>query len=48
MEGKWEDVEISPTPFSSAVSPPRLSKIWPLPGLLYGSYKFPGLSSYNV
>ena len=41
MEGRREDVETSPSPFSSAVSPPRevdgLSQIWPLPGICYGA-----------
>ena len=36
MEGSREDVETSPSPFSSAVSPPRevdgVSQIWSLPG----------------
>ena len=38
MEGRREDVEISPSPFFSVVSPPReidsLSQTWPLPGML--------------
>ena len=40
MEGRREDVEISPSPFSSAVFPPRevdgLCQLWPLPGICYG------------
>ena len=41
MEGRREDVETSPSPFSSAVSPPHevnvLSHIWPLSGVCYGA-----------
>ena len=41
MEGRREDVETSPSPFSTALSPPRevsdLSHIWPLPGVRYGA-----------
>ena len=41
MEGRRGDVETCPSPFSSAVSPPRevdgLSQIWPLPGICYGA-----------
>ena len=41
MEGRREDVDTSPYPFSSTVSPPRevdgLSQIWPLPGICYGA-----------
>ena len=41
MQGRREDVETSPSPFSSAVSPPRevggLSQIWSLPGICYGA-----------
>ena len=41
MERRREDVETSPSPFSSAVSPPRevddLSQICPLPGICYGT-----------
>jgi len=41
MEGRREHVETSPSPFSSAVSPPRevdcLSLIWPLRGICYGA-----------
>ena len=37
MEGRCEDVETSPSPFSHVVSPPRevngLSQIWPLSGI---------------
>ena len=40
MEGRCEDVETSPSPFSSVVSPPHevdsLSQIWPMPGICYG------------
>ena len=41
MEGRREDVETSPSPFSSTVFPPRevdgLSQIWPLPDVCYGA-----------
>ena len=41
MEGTREYVETTPSPFTSAISPPRevddLSRIWPLPGLCYGA-----------
>ena len=40
MEGRREDVDTSPSSFSSAVSPPRevddLPQMWPLPGICYG------------
>ena len=46
MEGRREYVETSPSPFSSAVSPPHevddLSQIWLLPGICY-SAKVDGL-----
>ena len=41
MEGRRDDVETSPSLFSSAISPPRevdrLSQIWPLTGICYGT-----------
>ena len=41
MEGRREDVETSPSPLSSAVSPPRevdgLPQIWSLSGICYGA-----------
>ena len=54
MEGRREDVETSPSPFSSAVSPPRevdgLSRIWPLPGLApkwtVRCYTFPCIDAF--
>ena len=49
MEGRREDVQTSPSPFSSAVSPSSevegLSQIWPLPGICYGA-KMDGLQLY--
>ena len=41
MEGRREDIETSPSHFSSVVSPSRdvdgLSRMWPLPGVCYGA-----------
>ena len=49
MEGRREGVVTSPSPFSSAVSPPcqvdGLSQIWSLPGICYGA-KMDGPQSY--
>ena len=53
MKGRRDDVDTSPSPFSSLVSlPPEvdgLSQIWSLPGICYGakwtvrSHTFPGI-----
>ena len=40
MERRRDDVDTSPSPFTSAVSPPcevdGLSQMWPLPNVCYG------------
>ena len=41
MEGRRDDVETTPSPFSSVISPPRevdgLYRVWLLPGVCYGA-----------